>query len=76
MGISAEAFAKAAKLGVTTIRRAELCEGPVAMTVVNVERAIDTLERLGVRLLPAEGRDGVGVRLFDSRGHKRRATDR
>lgn len=76
LGITAQQLADETKLGVATIRRAELTNGEVGMTVVNIERVIETLERLGVKLLPQQGHDGVGVRLFDQRAQRRRVGDK
>lgn len=76
LGISAEKLADETKLGVATIRRAELKDGDVGMTVVNIERVIETFERLGVKLLAEMGNEGIGVRRFNNRAQKRRLTDK
>ena len=61
LGISAEALAKLATLGVATVRRAEQQNGPVSMTASNCRRLIETLHNEGVEIIPENG-GGEGVR--------------
>lgn len=62
LGITAQELANASKLGVTTIRRAELEAGRVSMTAANAEHLVRTLERAGIEFIAANG-GGPGVRL-------------
>jgi hypothetical protein len=59
---SAEDLARAASLGVTTIRRAELTEAQTSMTVANDMAVRRALEAAGVEFIDANG-GGEGVRL-------------
>jgi len=59
---SAEDLARAATLGVATIRRAELEEGTINATAANALAIRRTLEEAGVEFLDENGR-GAGVRL-------------
>lgn len=58
----AEDLAKASGLGVATIRRAELLDGPVTMTAANLAALLRALEAAGVIFVPENG-EGAGVRL-------------
>ncbi len=58
----AEDLAKAAKVGVATVRRAEGLDGPVGMTAANEEAIRNALETAGVEFIPENG-SGPGVRL-------------
>ncbi len=57
---TAEDLAKRSKLGVATIRRAEVVDGPVKMTIVNAEAVARALEAAGIELTNG---DAPGVRL-------------
>jgi hypothetical protein len=60
--ITAEELARRAHLGVTTVRRAELEDGPVSMTMANAAAVLRAFDEAGVELLwPEEGRHGYGV---------------
>jgi hypothetical protein len=59
---SAEDLARESRLGVTTIRRAELMEEETSMTVVNDSAVRRTLEEAGVEFIDEDG-GGPGVRL-------------
>src|SRR5215471_12659173 len=59
---SAEDLARESRLGITTIRRAELTEAETAMTVVNDLAVRRTLEAAGVEFIDENG-GGPGVRL-------------
>ena len=59
---SAEDLARESRLGVTTIRRAELAEGETSMTTANDSAVRRTLESAGVEFIDENG-GGPGVRL-------------
>ena len=61
LGISAARLAEMTRLGVATIRRSELDDGPVTMTIVNAERVISAFEAAGVGFI---ARNGAGVGVF------------
>ncbi|MCJ2042958.1 transcriptional regulator [Methylobacterium sp. J-078] len=58
---SAEELAESARLGVATIRRAELQDGPVTSTAANVRAIRSALEHAGLEFIPENG-GGAGVR--------------
>lgn len=62
LGISAEALAGMAQLGVATVRRAEASEGVSSLTTANAQRIVEALSNAGVVLIP-RGDGGEGVRL-------------
>ncbi len=62
IGWSAQELATASGVGVTTIRKNELTDGPVSMIRANVEVITRTLEKAGVQFIPANG-GGAGVRM-------------
>ena len=62
---SALDLANAAKLGVATVRRAELVDGEVQMTLANEAALRRALETAGVEFIDENG-GGVGVRLRKS----------
>jgi hypothetical protein len=55
-------LAKESSVGVATIRRAELAEGPTALTAANDQAIRRTLEAAGIEFIDENG-GGVGVRL-------------
>lgn len=61
---SAADLADAAKIGVATIRRGELVDGPInaRMKPENVVGLVETLQKAGIQFIAANG-GGVGVRL-------------
>ena len=59
---SAEDLARESALGVTTVRRAELADGPTSMTVSNDSTVRRALEAAGVEFIEENG-GGAGVRL-------------
>jgi len=59
---SAEDLARESALGVTTVRRAELTEGPTSMTASNDSAVRRALEAAGVEFIDENG-GGPGVRL-------------
>lgn len=59
---SAQDLADHAKLGVATIRRAELVDGEPSITAANADAARRALETAGVEFIPENG-GGAGVRL-------------
>jgi hypothetical protein len=59
---TAEDLAGKASLGVATIRRAELTEGPLQMTASNLAAVRRTLEEAGIEFIFENG-GGLGVRL-------------
>jgi hypothetical protein len=58
----AEDLAKESSVGVATIRRAELAEGPTALTAPNDQAIRRTLEAAGIEFIDENG-GGPGVRL-------------
>lgn len=61
---TAQDVADAARLGVATIRRAELQDGPLSVTEANAEAIRRALEAAGLEFIPENG-GGPGVRLRD-----------
>jgi ribosome-binding protein aMBF1 (putative translation factor) len=59
---SAEELARRAKLGVATVRRAEMTDGEPAITVANANAVQRALEAAGI-IFVAENGEGPGVRL-------------
>lgn len=64
---SADDLARATKIGVATIRRAEGADGQIAMTEGNQLAIRRALEDAGVEFIPENG-GGAGVRLKKSVG--------
>jgi transcriptional regulator with XRE-family HTH domain len=62
LGWSAQELATASGVGVTTIRKNELSDGPVTMIKANVEVITRAIEAAGVEFI-AENGGGAGVRL-------------
>jgi transcriptional regulator with XRE-family HTH domain len=62
LGWSAQDLATASGVGVTTIRKNELSDGPVTMIRANVDVLTRALEAAGVEFIPENG-GGAGVRL-------------
>ena len=62
---SAEELAARAKIGVATVRRAEITEGSPTITEANAEAIRTALENAGVEFI-AENGGGAGVRLKKS----------
>ena len=58
----AEDLAQESSVGVATIRRAELAEGPTALTAANDQAIRRTLEAAGIEFIDENG-GGPGVRL-------------
>jgi transcriptional regulator with XRE-family HTH domain len=58
----AEDLARESSIGVATIRRAELAEGPTSLTVANDQAIRRALEAAGVEFINENG-GGAGVRL-------------
>ena len=61
LGLSLQALADEATLGVSTVQRAEK-DGLEALTPANAQRLIETFAQLGVRFLDADP-DGPGLRI-------------
>lgn len=68
---SAAELAREAKLGLATIRRAEVAEGVTSMTVANGLAVRRALEAAGVEFIDENG-GGPGVRLRERRQPKGR----
>lgn len=62
VGWSAQELATASGVGVTTIRKNELTNGPVSMIRANVEVITRALETAGVQFISENG-GGAGVRM-------------
>jgi hypothetical protein len=67
---SAADLAREAKLGLATIRRAEVAEGATSMTVANGLAVRRALEAAGVEFIDENG-GGPGVRLRDRQRPKK-----
>jgi len=63
---SAEQLAEEAKIGVATVRRAEIMDGPLTITAANAAAIQSALEAAGV-IFVAENGEGPGVRLRKDR---------
>ncbi|TXM64028.1 transcriptional regulator [Methylobacterium sp. WL103] len=59
---TAQEVADASRLGVATVRRAELQDGPLSITAANAEAIRRALEAAGLEFIPQNG-GGPGVRL-------------
>jgi hypothetical protein len=66
---NANDLARASSVGLTTIRRAELSEGPTSMTTANNLAIRRALEGAGVEFIDENG-GGPGVRLRKREGPK------
>jgi hypothetical protein len=66
----AQDLAKESSVGVATIRRAELAEGPTALTAANDQAIRRTLEAAGIEFIDENG-GGPGVRLREPPKQKR-----
>ena len=64
---SAADLARAARLGLATIRRAEIAEGATSLTAANQQAVRTALESAGVEFIPENG-GGAGVRLRKPKG--------
>lgn len=62
LGWTAADLAREALVGVATIRRAELVDGPTTMTLANAAAIYRAFDAAGVELIPPNG-GGPGVRL-------------
>jgi hypothetical protein len=71
---SAEDLARAAVLGVATVRRAELAEGETPMTAANNLAVRRALEAAGVEFIDQNG-GGEGVRFKKNRSNDHLAVD-
>jgi transcriptional regulator with XRE-family HTH domain len=63
VGWPAEALAEKARVGIATIRRAELSEGRLAMKPETLQKLVRTLQRAGVVFFARDTFGGPGVRL-------------
>jgi hypothetical protein len=59
---TADDLAKASRVGVATIRRVEILDGPIPVTTANGTALRSTLEAAGVEFIDENG-GGPGVRL-------------
>ena len=71
---SALDLAKASKVGVATIRRVEVVEGEIPVTLVNEAALRQALESAGVEFIDENG-GGAGVRLRKPAKEKSRKKD-
>jgi len=62
LGWSAQNLADRSKVGISTIRRTELLDGPVRMIPGNVDAIARAFDAAGVDLIPENG-GGAGVRM-------------
>ncbi|TXN34152.1 transcriptional regulator [Methylobacterium sp. WL30] len=58
---TAQEVADASRLGVATVRRAELQDGPLSITAANAEAIRRALEAAGLEFIPENG-GGAGIR--------------
>nr|WP_247636295.1 transcriptional regulator [Methylobacterium sp. 37f] len=58
---SADELAESSRLGVATIRRAELKDGPITSTAANARAIRNAFEHAGLEFIPENG-GGSGVR--------------
>ncbi len=65
LGWTAQQLADASNVGVATIRRAEVEDGPVRMIPANVAAIVRALDEAGVIYIEANG-GGPGVRLKEN----------
>jgi transcriptional regulator with XRE-family HTH domain len=63
LGWKQDDLAKAARVGVATIRRIEGQEGPMMGYVSTLTRIQSAFEDAGIRLLDKDSEGGIGVRL-------------
>ena len=63
----AEDLARASSVGIATIRRAELSEGPTSLTAANDQTIRRALEAAGVEFIEENAAGGPGVRLRKSK---------
>ncbi len=63
LGWSADTLAEKARVGVATIRRAELCPDITDMKPETAEKVVQTLEKAGIMFWSADRQGGPGVRL-------------
>ena len=63
LGWKQDDLAKAARVGVATIRRIEGQEGPMTGYVSTLTRIQSAFEDAGIRLLDKDSEGGIGVRL-------------
>jgi transcriptional regulator with XRE-family HTH domain len=63
LGWKQDNLAKAAKVGVATIRRIEGQEGPMMGYVSTLMRIEAAFERAGVRFIAKDSEGGIGLRL-------------
>ena len=59
----AQDLADSARVGVATVRRAELCDGVTNMTAENAEKIVKALRKAGIVFLGGDRGGGLGVRL-------------
>jgi transcriptional regulator with XRE-family HTH domain len=63
LGWRQDELAKAAEVGVTTIRRIEAQDGPAMGYVSTLLRIQAAFEKAGVRFIEADESEGIGLRL-------------
>ena len=63
LGWKQDDLAKAARVGIATIRRIEGQEGPMMGYVSTLTRIQSAFEDAGIRLLDKDSEGGIGVRL-------------
>ena len=75
LGLGQLQLSKLADLGITTVKRIELSEGPSGSvrTLLKIQTA---LERAGVEFIPADDTKGPGVRLKHTGGPKPKKSGR
>jgi predicted transcriptional regulator len=76
LGWRQDDLARHAKIGIATIQRIEITDGPVTGNVSTLVKIQQAFERAGIRFIDADAAGGIGVRLGSAhlKGHgKRRA---
>jgi transcriptional regulator with XRE-family HTH domain len=75
LGLGQLQLSKLADLGITTVKRIELSEGPSG-SVRTLLKLQSALERAGVEFIPADATKGPGVRLVQNERIGRTKTSR
>ena len=63
LGWRQDHLARAAKVGIATIRRIEGLDGPITGYISTIVRIHDAFERAGIMFIEADSAGGIGLRL-------------
>jgi transcriptional regulator with XRE-family HTH domain len=74
LGWRQDDLARHAKIGVATIQRIELADGPATGNISTIVKIQQAFERAGIRFIDADASGGIGVRLESapSKGRRKR----